>query len=247
MKEIPCEVIRDLCPLYEKEEVSEVTKKVIEAHVEGCESCKTYYVQAKTENEQKKKMQEACYVKAASKLRVRKRFFLLKGLAIFSILLITFNSFFQITKMVSTSMKPVINVGDMCVINKKAYAFANPQKDDVIYYNNPQYMYNAIGRIIGCPGDHIVIKEGKLYVNDELYERYSQQEVLLRDLGSGEEKEKLNTVLDENEYFIMGDYVESACDSRHYGPFKRTNIKGKVILLEEQSVMQPEIAELESR
>lgn len=249
MKEIECEVIRDLCPLYEKGEVSEVTKKVIEAHVDDCVPCKTYYEQSKAENELKKQQQEAYYTKAASKLRVKKRVFLLKGLAIFSVFLIAFNSLFHIGRMVTRQMSPTVNEGDVYVINKKAYLFANPEKDDLIYYNNSQYLYNALGRIIGCPGDHIVIKEGKLYINDALYVRYSAQKVSIIDLKTFQETEKLDVLLGEDEYFIMGDNVENACDSRQYGTFKRENIKGKIMLIlpREHQEVQQETALRESR
>lgn len=241
MKKIECEIIRDLCPLYEKDEVSEVTKKVIEEHVVDCQTCRNYYEQSKEKNEVKKKEQEAYYVKTASRLRRRKRFFLMKGLIAFSAILIVFNSFFKIGRMVTGQMAPTVSIGDMFVINKGAYLFSNPEKEDVVYYKNPQRMYNAIGRIIGCPGDHIIIREGVLYVNDVIYSRYSDQYVQLP-----EGESELDQILDMDEYFIMGDCVEDSCDSRYVGTFMRKNIAGKVVLPRDHKEEQQKVTMNES-
>ena len=42
MAKIPCEIIRDLLPLYKDDICSEKSRNAIEEHIKECESCRTY-------------------------------------------------------------------------------------------------------------------------------------------------------------------------------------------------------------
>ena len=42
MREIHCEIIRDLLPLYVDDVCSEKSKDMIEEHLRGCEECRNY-------------------------------------------------------------------------------------------------------------------------------------------------------------------------------------------------------------
>ena len=42
MAKIPCEIIRDLLPLYQDDICSEKSRNAIEEHIKECESCRTY-------------------------------------------------------------------------------------------------------------------------------------------------------------------------------------------------------------
>lgn len=49
MKEIKCTVIQDILPLYVDEVVSDDTKKIVEEHLQLCESCQKEYLSMKNE------------------------------------------------------------------------------------------------------------------------------------------------------------------------------------------------------
>ena len=82
-----------------------------------------------------------------------------------------------------------------------------------------------IKRVIGVPGDHVVIKDGKVYVNDsELTENYLRPGVIT-DNGRGN---CIDVVVPENSIFVMGDNRTQSTDSRSFGCIPLEKIESKV-------------------
>ena len=78
-----------------------------------------------------------------------------------------------------------------------------------------------IKRVIGLPGDHIVIKDGIVYRNDEIIE-----EPYLREMNTEiQEQEYADVIVPENTIYVMGDNREQSKDSRSFGciPYSRVN------------------------
>ena len=76
-----------------------------------------------------------------------------------------------------------------------------------------------IKRVIGLPGDHIVIKDGMVYRNDEKIE-----EPYLREMNTEiQEQEYADVIVPENTVYVMGDNREQSKDSRSFGciPYSR--------------------------
>ena len=113
-------------------------------------------------------------------------------------------------------------------------------KQNVIarYENEPKgllkkFTYNVleigkisyIKRVIGLPGDHIVIKDGKVFVNDnELDEKYLQSGVVTDD-GRGY---CTDIIVPENTVFAMGDNRTQSTDCRCFGCIPLDKIESKV-------------------
>lgn len=77
-------------------------------------------------------------------------------------------------------------------------------------------------RVIGLPGDRVQIAGGKVWINrNELKEPY---------LGNTSTIGNIDVLLEEDEYFILGDNREISYDSRQIGPVKRKELVGKVLL-----------------
>lgn len=85
-----------------------------------------------------------------------------------------------------------------------------------------------IKRVIALPGEHIVIKDGCVYINDkELVEDYLQDDVVTTALGGGE---YIDLVVPENCLFVMGDNRPGSKDSRYFGCIPVEKIESKVVI-----------------
>lgn len=82
-----------------------------------------------------------------------------------------------------------------------------------------------IKRVIGLPGDHVQIIDGKVYINDEeLDEPYLDDSVTTTTTNMA----YVDLVVPENSVFVMGDNREHSTDSRAFGCIPLEKIEGKV-------------------
>ena len=107
----------------------------------------------------------------------------------------------------------------------------NPQRFDVVICRYPgRGDTNFVKRVVGLPGDRVEIRNGWLYINNEVYEAPYIQ--------AGYRSGRLNnygpyTVPDDH-YFVLGDHRDSSNDSRFQGAIPRDMIIGHV-----RSVLYP--------
>lgn len=84
-----------------------------------------------------------------------------------------------------------------------------------------------IKRVIGLPGDHVQIKNGKVYINEEeLKEDYLQSGIITDDA----EGMFSDIIVPENTVFAMGDNRNSSVDCRAFGCIPLERIEGKVLI-----------------
>ena len=84
-----------------------------------------------------------------------------------------------------------------------------------------------IKRVIGLPGEHIEIKEGKVFINGEqLDEPYLQPGVITDVIGPGFD----DFIVPENCVFAMGDNRNHSTDCRAFGCIPLEKIESKVAL-----------------
>ena len=82
-----------------------------------------------------------------------------------------------------------------------------------------------IKRVIGIAGDHVVIKDGKVFVNDEeLQEKYLPSGIVT-DNGHGN---CTDVIVPENCVFAMGDNRSQSSDCRRFGCIPLDKIESKV-------------------
>ena len=72
--------------------------------------------------------------------------------------------FVQLTKVSGNSMYPELHSQDRLLIDKVAYEHQDPQAGDVVVFYEPRTQKMLIKRIIGVPGDHIVIRNGGMKI-----------------------------------------------------------------------------------
>lgn len=114
--------------------------------------------------------------------------------------------------------------------------FNNPV---AVYENQPKNIFSKftyyvlewgkqsfIKRVIGLPGEHIKIEDGKVYINGEEYkEDYLQEDVKTTASGVF-----TDFVVPENYVFAMGDNRAESTDCRSFGCIPLEKIEGRVVL-----------------
>ncbi len=133
------------------------------------------------------------------------------------------------TTMMGISMNTTLNDGDKIIINKVTYLKKDPERYDVIVFNQSKsgHGYYNIKRVIGLPGETIEIINGYVYINGEKLE----EEIIVEPMNiAGLAKEEL--ILQENEFFVLGDNRNSSEDSRfaNIGIVVKSDIIGKAWL-----------------
>lgn len=133
------------------------------------------------------------------------------------------------TNMIGNSMETTLKDGDSVIINKFSYHFTDPKRFDVIVFkkSGKEHSYYDIKRIIGLPGERLQLKDGLLYINGEVVEDIIQAEPMTN-YGLADEE----IVLEENEYFVLGDNRNNSEDSRFasIGNIRRDEIVGEAFI-----------------
>jgi signal peptidase I len=137
-----------------------------------------------------------------------------------SFFIITF--LYQPVRVEGTSMLPRLGDQDRLFINKFVYHFAEIHRGDVVvfhYPRDPQKSY--IKRVIAVPGDELRIDDGRTYINGRLLpEPYVPRRF-------HDSRSQDVTVIQPDQYFVMGDHRSISSDSRDFGPVPRDLIYGK--------------------
>lgn len=126
----------------------------------------------------------------------------------------------------SGSMENTIMTGDRLFGFRLAYVKNDPQRGDIIIFKFPDdETQNFIKRIIGLPGETIVISDAKVYIDgaaEPLEENYLKEEWTVR---TG----PYTFEVPENCYFVMGDNRNTSGDARVWeNPYvSRDKILGK--------------------
>lgn len=125
-----------------------------------------------------------------------------------------------------SSMKPVLESGDVILINRLAYDLGKPKRFDIALFSRDGSGTN-LKRIIGLPGETVQIKDNRIYINGSLLETTSELSYVTI-AGIAE----FPVELGDDEYFLLGDNRESSEDSRFpgIGSVNRSRMIGKAWL-----------------
>ena len=123
-----------------------------------------------------------------------------------------------------SSMNPVLNSGDVVLINRIVYDLGMPSRYDIAVFEKENSSLN-MKRIIGLPGETVQIKDNLVYINGKPLDA---DDALGQATIAGIAEFPIDLGVDE--YFLLGDNRESSEDSRFsgIGTIKREQLTGKV-------------------
>lgn len=170
----------------------------------------------------------------------------------------------------SASMMPTLRVGDVVLVDKTAYGWSwpwshtphtpdLPARGEVVVFVHPKTGEYYVKRVMGLPGEHVMVLGQRVWINGVPLERYDAQpdngEMTrwpqawsattdirwartpagdYRVLWSKDEKSWTLSGYWEvppNTIFVMGDWRDESSDSRVWGVVPRANLVGRVICL----------------
>lgn len=124
------------------------------------------------------------------------------------------------------SMMPTLQNQQRLIVNRLIYHLRAPEKGEILIFKYPKdQSRDFIKRVIAVPGDTFEIKDGNVFVNDEL----QTEEYIL----SKSRIDYPKVTIPEGHIFVMGDNRNNSEDSRFpdvgFVPFEL--IKGKAMVV----------------
>ena len=129
------------------------------------------------------------------------------------------------------SMEPTFDNLHYLIIDRVSYELGEPARGDVIVFDLPtEPGRSLIKRVIGLPEETVIISENAVIIqNAEHPEGFTLDEPYLdqANLGGGND---MRVILEQGEYFVLGDNRHVSSDSRVWGALPRETIVGRVLL-----------------
>lgn len=140
------------------------------------------------------------------------------------------------------SMETTLQNNDRLIINKIPRTLARlgghayiPHRGDIIIFNQDGLTFGAGGekqlikRVIGLPGERIVVKNGQVSVYNKDYPGgFDPDKSGLYRITSTTTPGNTDITLRGDEVFVCGDNRANSEDSRYFGPIKAEKIVGKL-------------------
>jgi len=131
-----------------------------------------------------------------------------------------------------SSMVPNFTDAEYLLTDKLTYQFSEPKRGDVVVFKAPpsepcsENECEYIKRVIGVPGDRVMVENSQVYLNGELLNQSFLPSDYVTDPGQfcqeGEE-----VMVPEGRYLVFGDNRSHSRDGREFGPISKDLIVGR--------------------
>jgi len=143
------------------------------------------------------------------------------------------------------SMETTLQNGDRLIVDKVPRTIARisghtyiPHRGDIIIFNQANLPDTSFGqskqlikRVIGLPGEHVVVRDGKFTVyNDANPQGFNPDTTTGYKITAPTTPGDVDVVLGKNQLFVSGDNRPNSEDSRYFGPINANDIVGKLSL-----------------
>jgi signal peptidase I len=149
-------------------------------------------------------------------------------LIVFAVFLVIWQFLFRPFQVSGNSMYPTFFNKQYILTNIITLRLGPPKRGDVIVFkapNDPEKDY--IKRVIGIPGDSIMIKNGDVYVNEMLLDQSAYLTPTVKTYGGSFLREGISVTVLPSSYFVLGDNRSGSSDSREWGFVSLKSIIGK--------------------
>ena len=154
---------------------------------------------------------------------------------------------YRLASVTDAAMEPTIFAGETIVVDAAAYQKAGPERGDVVVFRNADDpSLKRAARVVGLPGEIIRIRDGTPEFDGKA-PKVSAQGLAdsegrtirvvtlengrswktLKARGMGARANTLLVSVPSNSYFLLGDNLDQATDSRDYGPVSADRLIGR--------------------
>ena len=134
-------------------------------------------------------------------------------------------------KIKGSSMSPNYPDGEYLLTEKVTYYLRNPERGDIVVFTPPISTTDEfIKRVIGLPGEKVMLKNGHVYINDKLLdESYIASD--MPTIGGTFLPDNEDYTIPQGKYMVFGDNRPNSSDSRYWGPITKSEISGRAWII----------------
>jgi len=126
-------------------------------------------------------------------------------------------------KIDGSSMEPNLHHGEFVIVSKINYRIGEPNRGDVVVFDFPRNITQEyIKRVIGLPGEQILIEDGIIFVDGTMI---SEPYLNMAPQYEGEWS------VAEGTLFVLGDNRNNSSDSHTWGLVPMNNVIGEALLV----------------